>query len=426
MGRLTRGIIGQKPTTTGLTTYSDVFGLDTQFSEQISGTWPTGSGVSGNYKFLCMWNSLATGQWFSGFQKMSNSLYYPSQPLYSGPDIVTAHTTFDTTNPTALSATPGLGYIAMIGSTRDGGTTATQWFNIFLYKKASNYSSEFQYVTTLTSVVDSSYWPAVLSFNPAGTILAVGWNGSSSTTTGAKFTAYSRSGDTFTGIGGITDVNASQSAVVSQVVWNRQGTSVAVIFGVTPFIAIYNVSGTTFTKLTTPATGPSSATVFGMAWNHDGSSLAVYYSTNTLLIYNRSGDTFTALPTITVTTGAGSYRRSMIDWNHDGTLLAVCGTTGMQVFSRSGDTFTSLTLPTLYRTNLISCSFSADGKELIYSGGGVIEIFDVNGTTITRPTTYKFGALPGIASYATLDYFQSASPTSANFANSIRQIVMLR
>lgn len=422
MGRLTRGIIGQKPTTTGLTAYSDVFGLDTQFSEQVLGSWPAGASVPGNYKFAILWYNLQGGQWFHAFQKMSNGLYYPNQPIYSGPDVST--TTFDTSDPLSVAVSPGAGYIALVGSTADGGTAGTQWWNIHLYKKVSNYNSEFQYIGQLTSIIDQTYWPQVVCFNPAGTILAVGWSGSGATTSGVRFTAYSRSGDAFTGIGGITDA-ASTTNSVTHVAWNRQGTSVAVLLRNSPYIAIYNVSGTTFTKLSTPA-GMPVATYYGIAWNHDGTSLAISYSGTTLLIYNRSGDTFTALPTIATTTGATSYRHSAVDWNHDGTLLAVCGASGLQVFSRSGDTFTSITLPTLYRTNISACSFSADGSELIYSGSGVLEIFNVSGTTISRPTTYKFGAVPGMTSYSTSDYFQSASPTSNSFSVYVRQILMLR
>jgi hypothetical protein len=195
---------------------------------------------------------------------------------------------------------------------------------------------------------------------------------------------------------------------------------VFIAFNTSPYHVIYNVSGNTFTKLPSLPSFPTSTNSFAADWNYDGSSLAVLYgqtSAGTLLIYNRSGDTFSLAATISVPNGfGGAASGKFVSWNPAGNLLAIglrnglistasgYGISPLIVYSRSGDTFTPLSVPDPLGVQasdicqLNSVNFSNDGSELYISVDGTstsvmgpgVEIYKVNGTTITRNTEWGF------------------------------------
>ena len=73
--------------------------------------------------------------------------------------------------------------------------------------------------------------------------------------------------------------------------WSPDGQFLTVAHSTTPFITIYQRSGTTFTKLTNPATLPIGNGV-GTAWSPDGQFLTMTYSTTPFItIYRTSSDT---------------------------------------------------------------------------------------------------------------------------------------
>jgi hypothetical protein len=228
------------------------------------------------------------------------------------------------------------------------------------------------------------------------------------TSSSAYFRVWKRSGDSFSEITPITQPVAGLYAATS-VRWNHDGSSVAVGFNTSPYLAIYNRSGDTFTKLATPAVIPTSGPTT-LAWNHDGSSLASKFGL-AAQVHNRSADTFSLAANISLP-GTASINTNQMTWNHTGTLLAI-GTSNtasgfpttrvgvVSVYSRSGNTFTALSVPSTHGPGYMDgCIFTADGKELIIAQTARTEIWDVSGTTISRPYTYKFGffhnSSPGI------------------------------
>lgn len=93
-------------------------------------------------------------------------------------------------------------------------------------------------------------------------------------------------------------VNPSQipTGAAFGVSWSSDGGYLAVAHDVTPFVTIYKVSGTTFTKLTNPTTLPTGV-ASSVAFSPDGNYLAVGNQLSPFLtIYARSGDTFTKIP----------------------------------------------------------------------------------------------------------------------------------
>jgi len=102
--------------------------------------------------------------------------------------------------------------------------------------------------------------------------------------------------------------------------WSPDGRFLSVAHEVSPFITIYERSGTTFTKLANPATLPTSGGI-GTGWSPDGRFLSVAHaSTPFITIYERSEATFTKLEdpnTLPTGTGFGTA------WSPDGRFLSV-------------------------------------------------------------------------------------------------------
>ena len=126
--------------------------------------------------------------------------------------------------------------------------------------------------------------------------------------------------------------------------WSPDGRFLSVAHGTTPYITIYERSGTTFTKLTNPGTLPLS-TGYGTAWSPDGRFLSVAHpSSPYITIYERSGTTFTKLTdpgTLPTDTGRGTA------WSPDGRFLSVAhyNSPYITIYQTSGSTPTGVTLP---------------------------------------------------------------------------------
>ena len=102
--------------------------------------------------------------------------------------------------------------------------------------------------------------------------------------------------------------------------WSPNGEFLAITHFTTPYILIYQRSGTTFTKLANPATLPT-GNGRDCSWSPNGEFLAVAHDTTPFItIYQRSGTTFTKLANPgTLPTGFG---RSC-SWSSNGEFLAV-------------------------------------------------------------------------------------------------------
>jgi hypothetical protein len=170
------------------------------------------------------------------------------------------------------------------------------------------------------------------------TFLAVGHNSS------PYFTVYENSGTLGTTYSAISTPSDLPTGAVRGLSWDPTSTYLAVGFsknsGSTP-IMIYKRSGSTLTKLSTPASIPAVATVLACRFDPSGNYLAIGFSeadsaSNYFWVYKRSGDTFTKLADPAVKTTAQCLD---LAWTADGTRLIVAtNTTNSFMYRRSGDT----------------------------------------------------------------------------------------
>ena len=184
--------------------------------------------------------------------------------------------------------------------------------------------------------------------------------------------------------------------------WSPDGQFLTVVHSTTPFITIYQRSGTTFTKLANPATLPT-GTGFGAAWSPDGQFLTVGHSTTPFItIYQRNGTTFTKLSdpaTLPPNTGRG------MAWSPNGQFLTVTHnvTPFITIYERSGTTFTKLTDPATLPTGTgYGIAWSPDGQFLTvaHDTSPFITIYQRSGTTFTKlanPAALPAGTGSGIA-----------------------------
>ncbi len=414
---MARGIIGNKPTTTGLTAYSDVFGPDTQFSAKSTNTWPSATYSNEDPAFVGFTSTYSSGSLFDSFRKLSNGFYCPEHPY----DMLPPSSSFST----FWSGGPGIFYHSAAACSKYVAFTGDNGNYTFLYKRVASenfVNSSWQYIGSLLGTATNLGKVYKMAFNRSGTYLAT----ISNKVSGANwFRVFSidQNSNAFTDIGIADPYVASNGTVppTGNVSWNKDGTSLAI--GAGNKIIIYNVSGSVFTGGYTILTHPA-GTYSKTDWNHDGSSLAVMYGdsntgyTSTLVVYDRSGDSFSPVFTASIPGQVTQlYNGYNMSWNNNGTLLAVglnpsfaAGTTfssawgGFAVYSRSGSTFTKLTTPLIIGAlssdtsaypYAQSIQFSRDGSQLFVAVQGTtsikrttLEIFDVRGTNITRPTTW--------------------------------------
>ncbi len=178
--------------------------------------------------------------------------------------------------------------------------------------------------------------------------------------------------------------------------WSSNDLYMALADSVSPYIIIYKRSGDTFTKLSNPATLPTGSG-YDVSFSYDNVYLAVaHVASPYITIYKRSGDTFTKLSDpATLPTGNGRG----CAFSYDGNYLAVVHATSpyITIYKRSGDTFTKLSDPaTLPTGEGRSCSWSYDGNYLAvaHDTSPYITIYKRNGDTftkITNPSTLPTG-----------------------------------
>ncbi len=102
--------------------------------------------------------------------------------------------------------------------------------------------------------------------------------------------------------------------------WDSSGTYLAVAHGSSPFITVYERSGSTLTKLANPATLPTGV-AYGCSWDSSGTYLAVAHGTSPFItVYKRSGSTLTKLANPATLPTGDAYGCS---WDSSGTYLAV-------------------------------------------------------------------------------------------------------
>lgn len=246
-----------------------------------------------------------------------------------------------------------------------------------LYERQGSF---FGRIATYTSATTTDL--VALSWSPDSRFLLAGWR-----TTAPNVSIWEKGVDnnTLTALGALTAAGGE----VTSVTWSPNGRFIACGMAVTPFIALYERTATnTFTKLANPTTIPT-ATVKNLAFTPDGKFLVINYlvasSVANIAIYSVSGNTFTMLA------DSGLFGDNKGTWN-----MAVspienafyAGRTTLNKYSISSTGVVTLTL-----ANAVSgftsgrTKISPTGKYLAISGSGT-----------TRFRLFKFNEKTGIFS----------------------------
>ena len=213
-------------------------------------------------------------------------------------------------------------------------------------------------------------------------------------------TIYNQTGDTFTKLSSPAAGNRPAGDSLSAA-FSPDKNYLAVAHRVSPFIAIYERTGDIFTKLSGPAAGdlPTGADG-GVTFSPDGLYLAVAHDISPFItIYKRSGDTFTKLPNPTILPNGNAKG---LGFSPNGTYLAVAHLVSpfITIYKRSGDTFTKLAGPTLPSTGR-GAVFSPDSIYMVVTHNSTpfITIYKRSGDTFTKldnpamlPTSTGYGA----------------------------------
>ena len=171
------------------------------------------------------------------------------------------------------------------------------------------------------------------AFSPDGQYLAIGVNASP----WINVYKVDSSTDTFTKLTGIP--TALSGAVVGGLAWSSDSVYLMYAGGGIPSYGGYKVTtGDTFTALTIGTTPSGTGQV--MEFSPDNTYLAIGTTTN-FAIVKRSGDTFTILTGQPASMPAGET--NSISWSADGNYMLVGGINDpIIIYSRSGDTFTKI------------------------------------------------------------------------------------
>jgi len=141
--------------------------------------------------------------------------------------------------------------------------------------------------------------------------------------------------------------------------YSHDDTYIAITSVITPFLSIYKDPN--FTSSPLSFTIPTSY-CSRCSWSSDSIYLAVGLNADPrMLIYKRSGDTFTQLATVPNATSWGQINDVAFDPTD--TYLSVCGTSGgLKILKRSGDTFTNIANPYTGPYVTRSTAWSPDSK----------------------------------------------------------------
>jgi len=206
--------------------------------------------------------------------------------------------------------------------------------------------------------------------------------------TSPYITVYSRSGDTFTKMSDpatLPTTTGVHCSISDDGLWMAAVSSAE--------IRLYKRVGATWTLIADPPT--LAATVGSASWSPDGSYLAVGYLASPFIdVYKRTGDTLALLARPSPT--SGTLVRD-VTWSHDGNEFAAVGNL-CWTYTRSGDTFTySQSLGT---NALYAAEYSWSGKYLTMGGttattGYIYEKLKGRWVEITAPAvTAPRGGMP--------------------------------
>lgn len=239
---------------------------------------------------------------------------------------------------TALSCSwsPNGEFLAVIN------TAASPYINI--YQRSGTTFTKLSNPVSLPNVANCCAWSS------NGEFLVVGGYSAS-----PFILIYQRSGTTFTKI---ADPAITPTSTPKYVTWSPDNRFLAVGHNTAPKITIYERSGTTFTKLANPSVLPDATFVYGGEFSPDGKFLVTSknitdpLTQSDILIYERNGSSFTALPDFTGVNLALSYSL-FYAWHKSGKYLAcrLSSSPFIAIYQRSGNTFTKLSNPSILPPN---------------------------------------------------------------------------
>lgn len=271
---------------------------------------------------------------------------------------------------TTYYMTPGLASYTVSGNTF---TNQNMWGR----STSSNVLPFLGNTSSVNNSIAGAYPLVTLAISPNGQYIVTSATGAAST---QNIQFIKRNSDTSFSI--LTQPTAPAGTNIAyNVAFNPQSTSVALSSAASTFVYIYNISGSTVTKLANPASLPPSAT-YSCSWNSDGTSLAVGP-----IIYNRSGDTFSNIGIL-----SGSFvGAKAVAFNPSVNNVIAVGNNAspyLITFTRSGDTFTQTTNPDVGPTgqpNVIA--WNPQGTSVcILTTQPAVAVYNWNGSQLIKLT----------------------------------------
>ena len=180
-------------------------------------------------------------------------------------------------------------------------------------------------------------------------------------------------------------------------------------------MAVYGRDVDTFYKLTDPEQPVVNGGVID--FSPDGQHVAVAQSSSPfLLIYKRTGDTFSKLANIDTYPTSGI---SGLCYSNDGVYLAMSlvAAPRIAIYKRDGDNYTKLANPTTLPTNYGRCTFSPDGVYLAFAIDSIVLRYKRSGDTFTNITNISVASGVGECSFSpNSEYLAVACTGTPNLA----------
>ena len=175
----------------------------------------------------------------------------------------------------------------------------------------------------------------------------------------------------------------------SGVAASMNGQFMAVVHSASPYVTIYEISGTTFTKLSNPLSLPTGIGR-GVSFSPNGQFMAVGHDSSPYVtIYEISGTTFTKLSnpsSLPTSTGYG------VSFSPNGQLMAVAHNTSpyVTIYEISGTTFTKLSNPATLPAGVgRGVAFSPNGQfmAVAHSTSPYVTIYAIGASEFTKVFT---------------------------------------
>lgn len=196
-------------------------------------------------------------------------------------------------------------------------------------------------------------------------------------------TIYERSGTTLTKLANPVTLPAGNANYCA---WSPCGNFLSVAHATTPFVTIYQRQGNTFTKLSNPGSLPAT-TATGVSFSPNGGFMYVSVgASNAGTMYQITGTTFTDVTAGDLTTYGLSTTSS---WSIDSQFICFCTNGLPAILQRSVKTFSFYaSIVAGSEQPALNSSWSPDGQYLVFAwtNSPYISLYSVSGTTFTKLT----------------------------------------